>query len=457
MPRRLIVASSFVLAALSALLFAAGCASKPPPPAPKPAPPVVIAPKPPEPEPEILPPVMLGIDVLEADGFKAIAGKKIGLLTHPAGVNRRGESTIDVLRRAPRVKLVALFSPEHGLNGNFAASANYQDSVDAATGLPVISLYTGKPGSQKPSLAQLKGLDALVIDLQDIGVRSYTFSSAMLCAMAGCFEAGIEVIVLDRPNPLGGLKVGGPPLDPELKSYVGAFRVPYMHGLTIGELAKLARETQGVMVIPEIINVSERVRLKGRLTVIPMRGWKRSMHWPDTGLRWLSTSRYITSYEAAVGYALVGLGAQNSGWSSGIGSFYPFRGIGFPKKTPAQILAEFNQFKIPGIHLNVTNGVDREGKVIEGVYVDVSDWAAVRPVELSLYMQKVAAKWSTKNPFAALTKAEARTFKIHVGSALWLTALQRDGAKVDVAPFIKNWTERAAIYQQMSRKFWLYQ
>ena len=455
--RRLIVASTLAPAAIGILLFAAGCANQPPPPPPKPVPPVVIAPKPSEPEPEVLAPVMLGIDVLEAEGFKAVAGKRIGLLTHPAGVNRRGESTINVLRRAPGVKLVALFSPEHGLYGNFAASTNYQDSTDSATGLPVISLYTGKPGSQKPSPAQLKGLDALVIDLQDIGVRSYTFSSAMLCAMAGCFEAGVEVIVLDRPNPLGGLKVGGPPLDPDQKSYVGAFRVPYMHGLTIGELAKLARETPGVMAIPEIINVPERVRLKGRLTVIPMSGWKRSMHWPDTGLRWHSTSRFITSYEAAVGYALVGLGAQNSGWTSGIGSFYPFRGIGFAKKTPAQILAEFNQFKIPGIQLNLTNGVDRDGKVIEGVYVDVSDWETLRPVELSLYMHKLAVKWSPKNPFASLTRAEARTFTIHVGSAAWLAALQRNGAKVDVAAFIQNWTERAAIYQQQSRKYWLYQ
>ncbi len=445
MIRRSPVSLVFSAALLASLALLAGCTSAPKPAEPKPVTP--LAPPLPPPVPETLPPVMLGIDVLEADGFKAIAGKKIGLLTHPAGVNRRGESTIDVLRRAPNAKLVALFGPEHGITGTDKAGDNVPDTVDPRTGLPVYSLY-GK--HSKPTTAQLKGIDALVIDLQDIGVRSYTFNVVMRYAMDSCFEHGVEVIVLDRPNPLGGLKVDGPPLDAEWMSGVGAFRIPYVHGLTMGELATMAKQA------PRVLAVTERQRAKGKLTVIPMRGWTRAMRWPETGLKWVATSPYIQSYEAVIGYAMVGLGCQNSGWYSGIGKDFPFRGIGFPKKKPDEIIAALDAYKIPGIHLAKRDGHDREGKIVTGVYVEVSDWEAWRPTELSFYMHKQAEKWSPLKVFATLTTAEQRTFQIHVGSTAWYDALRRDGGRVDVATFLKNWSERAAVYQQQVKKYWLY-
>lgn len=432
---------------LAALGLLASCGS-PPKPAPKPVPPpVVVAPPKPVPPPENLPPVMLGIDVLEADGFKAIAGKKIGLLTHPAGVNRRGESTVDVLRRAPNAKLVALFGPEHGITGTDKAGDIVPDSVDPRTGLPVYSLY-GK--HNKPTAEQLKGLDALVIDLQDIGTRSYTFNVVMRYAMDSCFQYGVEVIVLDRPNPLGGLKVDGPSLDPEWMSGVGAFRVPYVHGLTMGELATMAKQA------PHVLAVTEKQRAKGRLTVIPMRGWTRSMRWPETGLRWVPTSPFIQNYDAVIGYAMVGLGCQNSGWFSGIGRDYPFRGIGYPKKKPDEIIAALEAYRIPGIRLVKREGRDRDGKIVTGVYIEVSDWEAWHPTELSFYMHKQAEKWSPMKVFATLTRDEQRTFQIHVGSTAWYDALARDGMRVDVAAFVKNWTERAALYQAASKKYWIY-
>ncbi|HXA80216.1 MAG TPA: DUF1343 domain-containing protein, partial [Opitutaceae bacterium] len=260
-----------VLAFLFALLGGFSCASDrpaattPPVAAQKPAPPPAAA----VPRAEPVYPVMLGIDVLAAENFAPIAGKRIGLLTHPAGVNRLGVSTIDVLRHAPNVKLVALFGVEHGIYNEMPAEKTYPDHLDPRTGLMVFSLYNGI--THKPTKAQLKGLDALVIDLQDIGSRSYTFVSAMKVAMEACFETGVEVVVLDRPNPLGGLKVGGPPLDPQLTSYVGEFHVPYVHGLTIGELALMAKEVPGVLDVPDA------VRARGKLTIIPMRGWRRAM------------------------------------------------------------------------------------------------------------------------------------------------------------------------------------
>ena len=449
MSRRSLVKIPLGTAAACFCALLLGCTSKPVKAAEKPAAPVVA----PVPPPEKLPRVMLGIDVLEADGFKAIAGKKIGLLTHPAGVNRRGESTIHVLRRAPQSRLVTLFASEHGLWGLEKASVNIADTTDPRTGLRVLSLH-GK--LKKPSPAMLKGLDALVIDLQDNGSRSYTFTSAMLCALAGCFEAGVEVIVLDRPNPLGGLKVDGPPLDADLKSYVGAFRVPYVHGLTIGELARMAKDSAMPMFIPDLINVPDKVRAKGKLTVIPMRGWTRGMRWPETGLTWVPTSPMMPTYEATVGYAMVGLGTQNTAWTSGIGKEFPFRGISYPRKTPDEIIAALDAYKIPGIRLVKQQGLAADGKLRPGVYVQVTDWEAWRPTELAFYMQKQAVLWSQLNPFAVLTTTEQRTFKIHVGSNAWYAAISREGGKVNVPSFIQNWTERAKIYQEQSRKYWLY-
>lgn len=301
--RRRLIDNSLACVALAVGLL--GCSASQPPrgtpiptaviaPASAPATPSVAAVRP---EPTF--PVMLGIDVLEAQGFDAVKGKRIGLLTHPAGVNRRGESTIDVLRRAPGVKLVALYGPEHGIYGDEKAEVNIGNRVDARTGLPVFSLY-GR--YRKPTRAMLRSLDAMVIDLQDIGTRSYTFVSAMRYTMEACFENKVEVIVLDRPNPLGGIKVDGPPLDAKWTSYVGAFRVPYVHGLTIGELARMAKEAPGVLA------VSEAVRARGKLTLVPMRGWRRSMRWPETGLTWVPTSPMIQDFSACIGYAMVGLG-----------------------------------------------------------------------------------------------------------------------------------------------------
>ena len=446
MTRRSLVYFLTGTATLGTILLLAACVSKPKPAA-KPVTPAVVTPPVVPPPPEVLPRVMLGIDVLEADGFKAIAGKKIGLLTHRAGVNRRGESTIDVLLRSPSSKLVALFAPEHGLDGEIKAAENFGDSRHTPTGLPVYSLHGA---NRKPTKEQLKGLDALVIDLQDIGTRSYTFNVVMRYAMDSCFQYGVEVIVLDRPNPLGGLKADGPPLDPEWMSGVGAFRVPYVHGLTMGELATMAKQA------PRVLAVTDRQRARGRLTVVPMRGWNRSMRWPDTELKWVPTSPMITSYEAAVGYAMIGLGCEQTAWRSGIGRDYPFRAISYPKKKPDEIIAALEAYQIPGIRFVKREGRDTDGKPVTGVYVEISDWEAWRPTELSFYMHKQAEKWSTMKVFSTLTTAQQRTFQIHVGSTAWYDALKRDGMRVDVAAFIKNWAERAAMYQQQAKKYWLY-
>jgi len=390
-------------------------------------------------------PIYLGIDVLEQSGFRAVAGKRVGLLTHPAGLNRRGESSIDVLRRAPNVRLVALFGPEHGIYGDEKANAPVADRIDPRTGLPVYSLYGPY---RKPSARMLAGLDALVIDLQDVGVRSYTYVSCMRYAMEACFENGVEVVVLDRPNPLGGLKVDGPPLDREWRSYVGAFHVPYVHGLTIAELARIAKHSPGWMETPNA------VREKGRLTLVPMRGWRRSMLWTDTGLRWVPTSPYIPDLSAVLGYAMTGLGAQEGGFTHGIGTPYPFRLLRYEGKSPAELKAALEAKRIPGLAYRIVRTRSAAGAPVTGVYVSVADWARVRPTELSFHMMRLAAAWSPGNPFAQ--SKNPALFNKHVGSTAWWEEISRRGAQARVELFVDHWTRQAEHFQSQAKRFWIY-
>ena len=212
--------------------------------------------------------ISLGIDYLTETEFEVLSGKKVGLLTHPAGKNGRGQSTVEVLFSSPQVDLVALFGPEHGIYGDEKAAVLVDDKIDQKTGLPVYSLY-GK--YRKPIPKMLDGLDSLVIDLQDVGVRCYTYVSCMRLVMEACFDAGVEVVVLDRPNPLGGMKLAGPMMDEPCMSYVGAFQMPFVHGMTIAELALWSKKTPGVL------KVSESVRKRGKLVIVPMKGWNLSL------------------------------------------------------------------------------------------------------------------------------------------------------------------------------------
>jgi len=388
----------------------------------------------------------LGIDVLEQRRFQPLAGKSIGLLTHPAGVNREGVSTISVLRRSPRFKLVALFGPEHGLYGDEKADQPVDHRIDRRTGLPVYSLY-GK--YRKPTPRMLSGLDALVIDLQDLGVRSYTYLSAMRLAMEACFQNDIEVIVLDRPNPLGGLKVDGPPLEEKWRSYVGAFPMPYVHGLTIGELAAMAKKIDGWL------DIDPGTRRQGRLTVIPMQGWRRSMMWPDTGLKWTPTSPAIPDLSAALGYSMTGLGAQIGKFQHGYGTRYPFRLLTYRGKSPEAVLAALRAKNIPGLDYRIIQAPKPNGTRERGVYIWVTDWNLFRPTEISFYMMQIACAWNG-NPFAAAGKNESNLFNKHVGSTPWWNTITTQGEQVNVAAFIRRWQRQADGFQTMSKKYWLY-
>ncbi|OHE72125.1 MAG: hypothetical protein A2007_02355 [Verrucomicrobia bacterium GWC2_42_7] len=395
--------------------------------------------------------VLLGIDVLEQSSFKILKGKRVGLLTNQAGVNRFKKSTIQVLFDSDKVKLVALFAPEHGIDGRAKAQDSVANTSHPATGLPVYSLYGP---TRRPTAQMLKNIDVMVIDLQDIGVRSYTYISCLRYTMEACFENGVAVVVLDRPNPLGGLKVDGPVMDAQWMSYVGAYRIPYVHGLTIGELALMAKDISNS--IPSVPSISSSVRRNGNLTVIPMKGWKRSMLWIDTGLSWIPTSPYIRDTSSIFGYAMIGLGCQIGGFHHGIGSFYPFRILTFQNKTPEDIISALKSKHIPGLAYQKRPFNDSNGKRQEGVYVEISDWNALRPTEISFYLMQIAAQWSSKNPFSQVSEDQMSLFNKHTGSNSWWKEISSKGSLANVPYFISQWKSQSSDFQKKSKKYWLY-
>jgi uncharacterized protein YbbC (DUF1343 family) len=282
--------------------------------------------------PRALPLVELGIDVLEKDHYALLQGKRVGLVTNQTGVDSLGRPTRDLLRHAPGVRLVKLFSPEHGIDGVVGAGLYVQAVRDALTGLDVYSLYDR---TRKPTPAMLRGIDVLVFDMQDIGVRSYTYVSTMVKCMEAAGENHIPFVVLDRPNPLDGVRIEGPPVEPHWLSFVGQIPVPYVHGMTVAELARMTNDRgwNGA---------------KCHLVVVPMRGWRRTMAWPETGLHWVRTSPNIPNPTTPVYYVVTGLAGSLSGLNIGIGTPEPFQRIAAPGLAAGPFAAKLNALGFRG-------------------------------------------------------------------------------------------------------------
>jgi len=412
-----------------------GGSAGPAPVAPSPSAPRVAAP--------ITGKVMLGIDVLAAEGFARLQGLRCGLVTHRAGVNGLGQRTVDVLARAPGVKLVKLFGPEHGIDGDAKAEISVKNARDARTGLPVFSLYGA---TRRPTPEMLSGLDAVLIDFQDVGARSYTYISCMRYVIEACFslDRPVKVIVLDRPNPLGGEKVDGPFLDRKWRSYVGAYETPYVHGLTIGEIARWAVATPGVL------ELDDAKRRRGVLDVVTMRGWRRSMTWNLTGLNWVPTSPMINSSKAALGYAMSGLGCMDSGFSHTSGVDQNFRFLTYPRRKAADLMAAFGN-AVPGLVLQPRQLADGT----QGVYLSVGDWVKLRPTAISLHMLRQACVWAP-NPFAGLTGSKRELFIKHLGSEAFFEELRTQGARIDLARWTQRWDGDAAAFRARTASFRLY-
>ncbi|MDE6536287.1 MAG: DUF1343 domain-containing protein [Muribaculaceae bacterium] len=300
--------------------------------------------------------VKTGIEVLRDDNFSVVRGKRIGLITNATGVDAELNSTVDILHSAPGVKLVSLFAPEHGVRGDVAGGGVVANQKDARTGLPVHSLY-GR--TFKPTPEMLRGLDALVYDIQDIGCRSYTFISTMGKAMEAASEQGLEFIVLDRPNPLGGERVEGPmTVEPGFKSFVSQYSIPYVYGLTAGELALWINKTQ--------------LGGKCKLHVVKMEGWRRSMTFDQTGLPWVPTSPNIPTAETAFFYPAMGIMGELGSVSIGANYTMPFR-VAVNETVDALKLTEYlNGQDIPGVRFRAVY-LSPGGKHQKGVQVYILD------------------------------------------------------------------------------------
>ena len=320
--------------------------------------------------------VLTGIDVLERDNFKQLAGLRLGLVTNHTGRDREGRQTIDVLSKAPGVKLVALFAPEHGIRG--LADENVSDSKDEATGLPIYSLY-GE--SRRPKPEQLKDLDALVFDIQDVGVRFYTYISTLGYLLEEAAKAKLPVFVLDRPNPIGGVDVEGPIADSDKLSFTSYHTIPTRHGLTIGELAQLFNRQRNI---------------GADLRVIKMEGWRRSMWFDETNLTWINPSPNMRSLTEATFYPGVGL-LETTNVSVGRGTDTPFEILGAPWIHGDKLADYLNQRGLPGVRfvpLRFTpNASVFKDQQCGGVNIIITDRAAFRPlltgIEMALALRKL--------------------------------------------------------------------
>lgn len=274
--------------------------------------------------------VKTGLEVLKQSNFEALKGRKVGLITNPTGVDAGLRSTVDIFFESPEIELLALFGPEHGVRGNYTAGEHIGSSRDPLTGVPVFSLY-GK--TKKPAPHMLKNVDVLVYDIQDIGVRSYTYITTMGLAMEAAAENDIEFMVLDRPNPLGGIKIEGNVAEKRLFSLVGAYPIPYVYGLTAGELAKMINEEAWL-----------KNGKKCKLTVIKMEGWNRSLHFEDTNLPWVPSSPHIPHAHKAPYYVATGILGELGIFNIGVGYTLPFELFGIDFLNPYLLTESLNLY-----------------------------------------------------------------------------------------------------------------
>ena len=324
-------------------------------------------------------PVRSGIEVLRDRGFDILQNKRVGLITNQTAVDSRLASTVDILHRAEGVTLVALFGPEHGVRGDYAAGDKVESGTDARTGLPAFSLY-GK--TQRPTKEMLAGIDVLVYDIQDIGCRSYTYISTMGLAMEAAAENGIPFVVLDRPNPLGGIRIEGNNAEPGFFSLIGQFPIPYVYGLTSGELARLLNE-EGML----------RGGARCSLTVVPMSGWKRSMTFAQTGLPWVPTSPHVPQATTPPYYVATGVMGEIDGSMIGIGYTLPFELFVAEWIDPAAFTDSLNAANIAGvlfrpITIKPFYG-SAQGKTLRGTHIHFTDLEKVNLLALQFRIVEV--------------------------------------------------------------------
>jgi uncharacterized protein YbbC (DUF1343 family) len=386
--------------------------------------------------------IKTGIEILKETHFDVLKGKRIGLITNPTGVDNQLKSTIDILHEAPSVQLVALYGPEHGVRGDVYAGDKVDTFVDSNTGLPVYSLY-GK--TRKPTKEMIANIDALVYDIQDIGTRSYTYISTMYLAMQAAAENGIEFIVLDRPNPLTGTKVEGCLTEDNFISFVSQLKIPYIYGLTCGELAKL-------------INGEFMHENPCKLTVVKMKKWKRKMSFDDTGLAWVPASPHIPFAHSANYYPVSGILGELGYMSIGVGYTLPFELFAAEWIDAEEFAKALNAKKLPGIifrpiHIKPYYSVG-QGKNLQGVQVYITDFQKARLSDIQFRVMEVAAQLYPDQK--VFEHADAKRFDMFdkvCGTDFIRREFSKNYRFSDIQSY---WTKDEASFKALSKKYYLY-
>jgi uncharacterized protein YbbC (DUF1343 family) len=373
--------------------------------------------------------VMVGLDVLEAERFAALHGKHIGVITNHTGLDSQGGATIDAFTHAPGVQVVALFTPEHGLGGT--KDENVSSTKDPVSGLPIYSLY-GE--TRRPTDEMLAGIDALVFDVQDAGVRFYTYATTMAYCMEEAAKRKIAFFVLDRPNPLGGEIVEGPVLDADKTSFTAYFRLPVRYGLTIGELAQLFNEEN---------------HIQCDLRVIAMKNWRRNYFYEETGLRWLPPSPNLRTLTGSVLYPGLEI-LQNGGVSVGRGTEAPFEEFGAPWMHGEDVVARLNERHIAGVRFVAADFIPVAGLYAAercgGVAIRVLDKRAVRSMTMGMEIASILRQLYAD-------KFEVQKMLFLVGNEQTIRQLQ-DG--VSATEIVKEWDAELKTFELMRRKYLLY-
>ena len=332
--------------------------------------------------------VKTGIEVLRERNFDVLLGKRVGLCTNPTGVDRNLVSTIDILHDAENVNLVALYGPEHGVRGNVYAGDHVDNEVDLRTGLKMYSLY-GK--TAHPTQEMMDEIDMMVYDIQDIGCRSYTYISTMGNLMEACQKYGKELVVLDRPNPLGGKKIEGCLVEDGFYSFVSRFAIPYIYGQTPGELA---------------LYLNAKAAKPCKLTVVEMEGWTRNMTWEDTGLEWIVASPHVPHGRTAIYYPVTGIFGEFYYINIGVGYTMPFEVMGAPWVNADSLASALNALELPGVvfrglHYKPYYSVFK-GENIQGVQIHITDYEKVALSEIQFYVvQEMMRLWGNQHDWFA--------------------------------------------------------
>ena len=382
--------------------------------------------------------VILGIDNFFTDYLNSIENKRVGLVTNPSGVTSNLEYTSDVLFMHQKINLVALFGPEHGIRGNEYGGAKVEDGVDKLTQLPLYSLY-GK--TRKPTAEMMDKVDVLVIDIQDIGVRSYTYIYTMAKVMEACAEFGKSFIVLDRPNPLGGTYVEGNILDTTFSSFVGLYPLPYLYGMTIGELAKY---------------FNTECNINCDLTVIPMLNWQRDMNFGDTGLEWIPTSPHVPEWQTVAHLAATGTLGELHTVSIGVGYTAPFKLIGAPWINGNEISQKLNALKLPGVYFRPTFFKpfysSFQGELCHGFQLHITDYKIFKPYVTGLHIMHQLIKLYPEHDLFADSE-RVKMFKKVMGTDKIMNDLIK---QVSVFEMEKSWQNDLNEFKKKREKYLLY-